>query len=1013
MHVQTELTRLLVARITGLTEERDGCYSRQIDRFVDHVLVTYRNRFLDVNRHSVWRSIEGLCRKLSVHSQADKSADLKSLCERFVGSDVFIGIDRDRRIEAGPPMTADVEYSLLSLLIHLANHPTEIIERQVEVGDRHSDVDSEMESNDQKENDVFRESLLAELVQHENLPDSLDNEDDGDELSDWSDVAEEEEEALPNRDVQNESMDIIAHPSNIRQPRAYDHPLGSDRKSLEHHTWNRECRAWLSRNVAPSYWNDGLGSSQPTRRSTLSSSATLRSRWEAYIEQNCVVRTISEAIELTETQIVRETIWLLQGRQHLYVFENRDRVWSVRDGLAVSHLTQRCLRRLLDSFVSCGQIFATLRRFVEQTTNLRQKFVCRTYEAYASVMATFLAKFEWVLCQMEKTCAEQNSSLTLLALFECMRPWFAKLRAAERIHEAGITSLPTETSAVERAVRLQTELYSALIRSSVEGLGSDNARHTAAFLLSFFCEVIRPYLEMIDSWVTLGRLRDDYDEFLFARNANVATSDEKFWEAAIVVRSRGPPFLSSTLNDLIITGKSTELLSRLGRLDTLSSTEQTTVQPQLLHEVFAERLWQELGRSPSSSMRPDIGTVEVVRHDDSQCRSSDTSPDPLWQLILASNFRECSSSRSSVESIFLEDENVDEDLNSSVGRHLCDVICQCMDALIRSRCRVSCAKLVSVLDKEFGLSHHLSSIRKFYLMEAGDVMFHFYSQLFDKIPTIDVENREVHAKMILEDVLTCYAVPESSRLSIKFDEEIAAGLSDGDLVHRFDALKLTYKVSWPLHLVVSPRMWGKYDRIFSILLRVKYTKYALDELRFGDLTGRADLKAGGAGLLTRVHVTRMKLLHFVNGFHEFLMVRLLFHNDDDDDDIRSSTVPAAIRSLQDVMDEQADQLKRIEERCLLHPKTKPVLDAVTDVFNSAFAFRAFWKGTGTNLDARDRQKILSKVDYDLRYCGRFLVTLLRKSTSSPRLLTHLESLVWTLAVGGDYYGDGDNVRRRI
>ncbi|CAN0461403.1 unnamed protein product, partial [Hapterophycus canaliculatus] len=82
----------------------------------------------------------------------------------------------------------------------------------------------------------------------------------------------------------------------------------------------------------------------------------------------------------------------------------------------------------------------------------------------------------------------------------------------------------------ERTGRLLSVLHDALVSSALVGAGRRRLRSGGArdcgdslapcwqgWLLRVFCEVLAPYLRLVDAWITEGRLFDPLDELFFSR----------------------------------------------------------------------------------------------------------------------------------------------------------------------------------------------------------------------------------------------------------------------------------------------------------------------------------------------------------------------------------------------------------------------------------------------------------------------------------------------------------------
>ncbi|KAK1334695.1 hypothetical protein QTO34_005703, partial [Cnephaeus nilssonii] len=63
-------------------------------------------------------------------------------------------------------------------------------------------------------------------------------------------------------------------------------------------------------------------------------------------------------------------------------------------------------------------------------------------------------------------------------------------------------------------------------------------------------------------------------------------------------------------------------------------------------------------------------------------------------------------------------------------------------------------------------------------------------------------------------------------------------------VHILDGLTLSYKVPWPVDIVISSECQKIYNQVFLLLLQIKWAKYSLDVLLFGELAGQPPLQDG-------------------------------------------------------------------------------------------------------------------------------------------------------------------------
>ncbi|CAM9700389.1 unnamed protein product [Ectocarpus sp. 4 AP-2014] len=182
------------------------------------------------------------------------------------------------------------------------------------------------------------------------------------------------------------------------------------------------------------------------------------------------------------------------------------------------------------------------------------------------------------------------------------RNWRRRRTGAER-HVGGGSGADLH----ERTGRLLSVLHDALVSSALVGIGptppekSRGVGDTAAraprrrgWLLHVFCEVLAPYLRLVDSWITEGRLLDPHGELFFSRIGggggadghgraaaaadNIGGHDRQtttvscdpvvhVWDTGIVLHSKAlPPFLAPLAPAVALAGQDISLMRRVRAL---------------------------------------------------------------------------------------------------------------------------------------------------------------------------------------------------------------------------------------------------------------------------------------------------------------------------------------------------------------------------------------------------------------------------------------------------------------
>nr|XP_028698503.1 gamma-tubulin complex component 5 isoform X6 [Macaca mulatta] len=182
-------------------------------------------------------------------------------------------------------------------------------------------------------------------------------------------------------------------------------------------------------------------------------------------------------------------------------------------------------------------------------------------------------------------------------------------------------------------------------------------------------------------------------------------------------------------------------------------------------------------------------------------------------------------------------------------------------------------------------------------------------------------------------------------------------------VHILDGLTLSYKVPWPVDIVISLECQKIYNQVFLLLLQIKWAKYSLDVLLFGELVSTAEKPRLQEGLVReqdtvaqfgpqkepvrqqihRMFLLRVKLMHFVNSLHNYIMTRILHSTG-----LEFQHQVEEAKDLDQLIKIHYRYLSTIHDRCLLREKVSFVKEAIMKVLNLALMFADGWQaGLGT------------------------------------------------------------------
>uniref|UniRef100_A0A667YFG0 Gamma-tubulin complex component n=1 Tax=Myripristis murdjan TaxID=586833 RepID=A0A667YFG0_9TELE len=980
-------TKNLIRCITGIEDEDDQNYQMALkfcwSNFRFH-------RFLDVDSHKVQRSISGIYEKLMIHSDLSKAESWRRLTEEFLSSPL--------------PNTdgtkTDVHHSILSLLLLLSGSPS-----NTNFTERPRVKEAEKEDNF----DWAKYLMEGEDIDNGPYPDTP-------VLHIW---------AL------HICFSTIMLFLNVMIISVIVIPVGEP-----------DARAWLEQHVVTPYWV----AHAPRFPHSLHLHSNLLNVWDQHLYNSDPLYLPEEKAFVTETQVIRETLWLLSGVKKHFIFQHHDGKVSVRNNVVVTHLTSNCLRSVLEHIAVYGQAVFRLQRFIDEVTGYSSEPSppgsssshsskkgseppFRTYQAFVWALYKYFTSFKEELTTIEKELICKDETVTLSGVLERLSPHLAQIKELHKVFCTGVAEVPPETPNVVRASHLLNTLYKAIIEYDSVGEASEQA---VALLFSLWTETVRPYLEIVDEWIVHGHLFDPAKEFIIQRNKDVPVNHRDFWYATYTLYSVSETvendeklndaasgssggdqgssnrqltmvsFLKPVLKQIIMAGKSMQLLKNLDCKEAEQSERSSRdAERKSLYTLFLESVQSRLCRpedSPSDTVSEQQATKRSLIKMQSivaQHLQIDDVHDPL----LAINFAR----------LYLEQSDFHERFSGGdfiVDRSSQSVTCQTFELTLRSclyphierRYIECCGNLMKTLKKDYKLLEYLQAMRNYFLLEAGDTMYDFYTAIFDKVLEKESWQQLSFLNVQLQEAVGQRYPEDSSRLSI-FLETIDPARKKQP-VNNLDVLTLSYKVPWPVDIVISSECQKIYNQVFLLLLQIKWAKYSLDTLRFNDLTEATKKLEGGVAeevtvketinqQIHRMCLLRVKLMHFVNSLHNYIMTRILHSTG-----LEFQHQVQEAKDLDQLIKIHYRYLSTIHDRCLLREKVSFVKEAIMKVLNLVLIFSDRWQaGFGAW-----KIESIDKMESDFKNCHMFLVTILNKAVCRGSF-PHLESLALSLMAG--------------
>ncbi|XP_032115888.1 gamma-tubulin complex component 5 isoform X4 [Sapajus apella] len=941
--------RELIRSVAGLQDETDPNFQLALN----FAWSNFRfHRFLDVNSHKIEKTIEGIYEKFVIHSDLSKAASWKRLTEEFLNAP----------LPSIKEIKTDAHYSILSLLLCLSDSPS-----------NSNYVETPRDKTVEKKDDFDWGKYLMEDEEMDIGPDM--------DTPNWSEESDEE----------NDQQPLSREDSGIQVDRTPLEEQDQNRKLGPCISWKADepdDRSWLEHHVVHQYWT-----ARPSQfPHSLHLHSNLAAVWDQHLYSSDPLYVPDDRVLVTETQVIRETLWLLSGVKKLFIFQLIDGKVTVRNNIIVTHLTHSCLRSVLEQIAAYGQVVFRLQEFIDEVMGHSSESMLpgsgsvpkkspeapfRTYQAFMWALYKYFISFKEELAEIEKCIINNDATITLAIVVDKLSPRLAQLKVLHRVFSTGVAEVPPDTRNVVRASHLLNTLYKAILEYDNVGEASEQ---TVSLLFSLWVETVRPYLQTVDEWIVHGHLWDGAREFIIQRNKNVPVNHRDFWYATYTLYSvsekteseekmndnasassgsdQGPSsrqhtmvsFLKPVLKQIIMAGKSMQLLKNL------QCAESTTCQAaardaerKSLYTLFLESVQSRLRHGEDST--PHVLTEQQATKENlikmQSIAERHLELDDVHDPLLAINFARMYLEQSDFHEKFAGDD-------VCVDRSSESVTCQTFELTLRS-----C--LYPHIDKQ-------------YLDCCGNLM---------------------------------QTLKKDYSLSISFENVDTAKKKLP--VHILDGLTLSYKVPWPVDIVISLECQKIYNQVFLLLLQIKWAKYSLDVLLFGELVSTAEKPQPKEGVvheqntvtqfgpqkepvrqqIHRMFLLRVKLMHFVNSLHNYIMTRILHSTG-----LEFQHQVEEAKDLDQLIKIHYRYLSTIHDRCLLREKVSFVKEAIMKVLNLALMFADGWQaGLGAW-----RMESIEKMESDFKNCHMFLVTILNKAVCRGSF-PHLESLALSLMAG--------------
>ncbi|XP_008544757.1 gamma-tubulin complex component 5 [Microplitis demolitor] len=1045
--------KLLITSLTGFQEKGEN--SRHFRICEKFVLSNIKNHnYLPINSHSVRRSVNDLKEKFYVHGNYKVAERFTSLVDSLLTSSAF-------NFEQHPQH--DLQWTLLLLLIELSNETSKSVITDTTFADDSCDISTATGTNDDEDDDragdskednrtdeINWEEYLRE-GQQEFFCDYRDRSQDSDELSVWSQENDDDVTLNVNENdnisSKNESSkQSLSGNSSLSTLKKISDPKFSvpsiksqaKSKSLEKFTRIVESQKWLEVNIENSWWSGkGYDNVQVPSKFSHAHFCEIYTSHHKSEDSERVGKSAPTAL-VTESQACREVLWMLthQSVTESGCYENVGVVYekigddfNVNKNVSISSLTpkafQSAFKNFVDYFSMIKRLDCLLSNYFSSENSLgsiKSSVLPFTFETYSTSVMQYFNRIKQDVINVEKKSMERNIT-TFLTLSKDLELIIGRLDVLSDVHQSVLTGdLLKCQSNWEKSYRLLLNLYRELENSS--------SRTRTNLCASLYLSSLRVYLNIIDTWLTEGRLEDFRDEFLVFKkksrcNFESTSSDDgrikmMTFDIRQIKKDTGvfiDPIIKKLLRKIEEMGRNIDLLVTLNRISDMwkmnAEIYESTRIP--LSDEFITCVIMELSKYGSDLSHQDNDQLDAPTNDEFDI-TIDRNPENNLSQVQQPNNDKLKSTWDPTSLINLE-ENIRQQIRQINNPFLMKVFQNYLPSLtspanyLNYPCaiagtdtvdlkekepaadnsdekdqepkrwgvtdifdkleeiskfilpfrkvfektfdtildrRYSCAsKLVkNILIDEYKLEKHLKLMRSIYMMERGHIMKKFYQHMFHEIETRGFTTYRANPYCDLSSILEQVLSDEWRDSSSQNRWSISIATSDGvnatrQVIQAIENTTLDYSIDWPINMVLTDQVLAKYNEIFRFQLKLKWSLWTLNNLRFTDLegTGPDDMNDFFFHFnARRLECLRFWLLHAIGSIHTYLSGQVLQSLG-----IILENSLARAKDLDTIIQVHDDYLNKAHEHCLQTPQFGDIMMTINNLLEMCAHIRDRWK----------------------------------------------------------------------
>ena len=683
--------------------------------------------------------------------------------------------------------------------------------------------------------------------------------------------------------------------------------------------------------------------------------------------------------------------------------------YMVRDDVILSHASQEALYAIAVEFAASGDKMQKLKEFVAPVPNYASRQL-RTRRAFGYAINQFLIRTRKELASFEFEMVNEEKPLTIIELKQDLENLLSSIDLVFSVYSDCVTVLQADDIPCNDAVlHIIDTLYNTMCR--LDGFGC-TAAPQISIMIPILLETLRPFLSDLACWITFGKLPPiGNDEFFIYEDKNATKDDSEAWKHRFRIR-RGwsdetkiavPQFLEGMTDKILLTGKSCGILEQAVASvnDQMSSA---------FEEEFFKKLFVGLGIPWEKDVdEPEMeSSVTVISNELIYAEhSSHKLLMENYMLVFQRNFEtfhknENFVSKSRTIHTMVEKEEAVLSKSAPCRSPFAQIFSSSLHLMIDERYEQASKALLQLLTVRFRFDDHFNTVKNFFLMEAGDVLNEFYSEVFSKIRANEYWQSTSYLTSVFQDALRLRFPHLVSKITVGIRTEPRT-IRNSSNVQSVDVIYLQCAMKWPLTIIFDSKAQETYNAVFSFLLQVKRALWSLERLRVKDLLkensisdNKEPMEASSftrmkqpqslASLRQKMYILRMKLLHFVQSFHTYIMTRILHSSG-----LEFKAKLHEAKDFEEILILHQEFLEKVFDRCLLSAKVGFAKEAITRILNLSLNLQRQWDLGLLNAKQDDLQMIETEFDKCSHFIQSFLSNLIRRGS-----FPHLELLALLL-----------------